>query len=660
MAQVNRCVRYFALVAPLLLGLALAAGPSAALTPEEATRVGGSLSEAGQRLASVQDAAAKVAAASPAALRELAAALERIAATPGTRSFGAQLALLVFGLGVVAALVAGFRRATRRYSQALRSDALPARGAAGQFGLDALERAIVAVAAYAIVGAWFASGTLPDLFALALLWALVRWWVAMLLVEALLRPSHAGFRLIAMSDHAAREVGAIVAVTILIGFMGISVMPVLLRAGLPIPAGQVLALVQGTLVALGCAAALWRYRSSRSAPARSMRLWSILGALGILFLWAAWSVSVLLLSFSAYHALTWSLRIAALAYLVHSLLGLSDRARWVVLVQRSVTAAAVLAIAILLAEIWLVEQLGLISSAAWISTRRSLIAAATTLFVAYVAWRYLHYWVEERLPVPADASGETPGAHQAASRLTTVLPMLRILAGAAILVVALLVALSQLGVEIAPLLAGAGVVGLAISFGAQTLVKDIITGAFFLLDDAFRVGEYIISGSYKGTVEAISLRAVKLRHHRGPLFTVPFGELRAIQNASRDWVIDKFTIGITYDSDLEKARKLIKKVGQTLAADPEHRPHILEPLKMQGVEQFGDFAIQVRVKMKTRPGEQFVIRRKANAMIKKAFDENGIKFAFPTVQVAGGAAEETGAAAQRALALVQPPSSAAP
>ncbi len=175
------------------------------------------------------------------------------------------------------------------------------------------------------------------------------------------------------------------------------------------------------------------------------------------------------------------------------------------------------------------------------------------------------------------------------------------------------------------------------------------SGVFFLFDDAFRVGEYIQSGSYKGTVESFSLRSVRLRHHRGPVYTVPFGVLGAVQNMSRDWVIDKLAIGITYDSDLEKARKLIKKIGQDLAADPEMGPQILEPLKMQGVEQFGDFAIQIRMKMMTRPGEQFVIRRKAYAAIKTAFDANGIKFAFPTVQVAGGTDSSVAAAAQQML-----------
>src|SRR3546814_1566954 len=115
--------------------------------------------------------------------------------------------------------------------------------------------------------------------------------------------------------------------------------------------------------------------------------------------------------------------------------------------------------------------------------------------------------------------------------------------------------------------------GGALAFGAQTLVKDIISGVFYLLDDAFRVGEYIQSGSYKGIVESFSLRSVKLRHHRGPLYTVPFGELGAVQNMSRDWVIDKLTIGVTYDTDLEKARKLVKQLGQALAKAPELASH---------------------------------------------------------------------------------------
>ena len=227
-----------------------------------------------------------------------------------------------------------------------------------------------------------------------------------------------------------------------------------------------------------------------------------------------------------------------------------------------------------------------------------------------------------------------------------------------VIAVAVMMALAELGVEIGPLIAGTSVVGVAIGFGAQTFVRDVIAGMFYLLDDAFRVGEYIQSGNYKGTVEGFSIRSVRLRHHRGPVYTVPFSLLGAIQNQSRDWVIDKIAVGVTYDSDLEKARKLIKQIGLELQKDPEFAPLIIEPLKMQGVEQLGDFAVQIRAKMMTLPGEQFVIRLKAYAMIKKAFDENGIKFAFPTVQVAGETEAANAAIAQHALELTRPAAAA--
>lgn len=293
-------------------------------------------------------------------------------------------------------------------------------------------------------------------------------------------------------------------------------------------------------------------------------------------------------------------------------------------------------------ELWGFDTFG----EAQVRLRRALLASSFDLFaallLAVLGWQLVKISIDRRL-APRHVNGMLV---EPSARERTLLPLARRFTMAVLAVMTIMLVLSGLGVNIGPLLAGAGIVGLAIGFGAQTLVRDIITGVFFIMDDAFRVGEYIVADDYKGTVEAIGLRAVKLRHHRGSVYTVPFGELRAVQNMSRDWVIDKFTVGITYDSDIEKARKLIKAVGKSLAADPEHAPHILEPLKMQGVEEFGDFAIKIRVKMKTRPGEQFVIRRKANAMIKKAFDEHGIKFAFPTVQVAGEGAAAAAAAHQ--------------
>src|SRR6516162_3486534 len=276
------------------------------------------------------------------------------------------------------------------------------------------------------------------------------------------------------------------------------------------------------------------------------------------------------------------------------------------------------------------------------------------LLIADVLWHAAKAAIDSKLARTADLGDANSEESRRRALLRTLLQIFRNVLFVLVIAVAAMMALAELGVEIGPLIAGASVVGVAIGFGAQTFVRDVIAGMFYLLDDAFRVGEYIQSGNYKGTVDGFSIRSVRLRHHRGPVDTVPFSLLGAIQNQSRDWVIDKLAVGITYDSDLERARKLIKQIGLDLANDPEFAPLILEPLKMQGVEQLGDFAVQIRLKMMTLPGEQFVIRRKAYAMIKKAFDENGIKFVFPTVQVAGEGEPATAAATQHALELTRP------
>lgn len=325
-----------------------------------------------------------------------------------------------------------------------------------------------------------------------------------------------------------------------------------------------------------------------------------------------------------------------------------------VLAERALRAAILIATALLLARAWEIDLTGLAGGeTGWVRLARGALHAAVILLLADLGWRVAKTVIDGRLAEDGDDGGDAEAARRRA-RLRTLLPILRNILAVVLAVMAALMTLSALGVEIGPLVAGAGVVGVAVGFGAQTVVKDVISGVFFLLDDAFRVGEYIQSGSYKGTVESFSLRSLKLRHHRGPLTTVPFGDLGAVENMSRDWVIDKLTIGVAYDTDLEKARKLIKKIGQEIAADPEFAGQIIEPLKMQGVEQFGDFAIQIRLKMMTRPGEQFVPRRRAYARIKQAFDDAGIKFAFPTVQVGGGAAGEEAAAAQKGLEMTRP------
>src|SRR5208283_4073904 len=272
--------------------------------------------------------------------------------------------------------------------------------------------------------------------------------------------------------------------------------------------------------------------------------------------------------------------------------------------ERGIRALLFIAAAAVLAWGWgidLVEHLTTGEDTLFSRLVHGVLSAVVILLVADVLWHVIKTAIDRKLAASADPDQpNTDEAHRRA-RLRTLLPIFRNILFVVIIAFAVLMALSAMGVQIAPLVAGAGVVGIAVGFGAQTFARDVIAGMFYLLDDAFRVGEYIQAGRYKGTVEGFSIRSVRLRHHRGPVFTVPFNLLGAVENMSRDWVIDKIAIGVTYDSDLEKARKLIKQVGVELQNDPEFAPLIIEPLKMQGVDNLGDFAVQIRAKMMTLP-----------------------------------------------------------
>ena len=283
---------------------------------------------------------------------------------------------------------------------------------------------------------------------------------------------------------------------------------------------------------------------------------------------------------------------------------------------------------------------------------RGLLHGVVILLVADMLWHLAKAYIGRTLEMAA--VDETVSAEEAArrSRLRTLLPIFRNMLAVFLAAVAVLMVLSGLGVQIGPLIAGAGIFGVAIGFGSQTLVKDVLSGVFFMLDDAFRVGEYIQSGSYKGTVESFSLRSVKLRHHRGPVFTVPFGDLGAVQNMSRDWVIDKFRIRVPFDTDVKKVKKLLKGIGAELLADPELAPQIIETVKMKGVEQFGDFGMELSFAFMAKPGHQSVVRRRAYTMIQQAFAENGIHFAQPTVQV-GSDEKQAAAAAANVISIAQ-------
>jgi len=263
-----------------------------------------------------------------------------------------------------------------------------------------------------------------------------------------------------------------------------------------------------------------------------------------------------------------------------------------------------------------------------------------TLLLAHIVWELINAAINRKLAEGGfveeaenkDDEDEWGGAG-AKDRSQTLLPMLRKFIGVVMVVMVTLIVLSSIGVEIGPLLAGAGVIGLAIGFGAQKLVRDILSGIFFLMDDAFRVGEYLDAGGISGTVEQITLRTIKLRHHRGMLQIVPLGDLKSITNFMRGGMVVKFDLKLPYDTDIDKVRKIIKKVGKKMLLDEELGPDFIKPLKSQGVRSVGDSVMTFRAKFTARPGTHFVIRREAYKHITAALEKAGIHYAHRKVIV---------------------------
>lgn len=256
--------------------------------------------------------------------------------------------------------------------------------------------------------------------------------------------------------------------------------------------------------------------------------------------------------------------------------------------------------------------------------------------IAYIVWEFFNALIERSLPQEMDAitaleEGEGGGA--GATRAETLLPLMRTCLTVALISFLVLSVLHSLGIAITPLLAGAGVVGIAIGFGAQKLVQDVLSGIFFLVDDAFRKSEYIEIEDLRGTVEKISLRSMQLRHHLGAVQTIPYGEIKTVKNLSRDWITMKLELRLSYDADIEQVRKIIKKVGQTMLEDENLGPSFILPLKSQGVMRVEESALIVRMKFTTKPGEQWVIRREAYRNVRDALSEAGIFFAHREIRV---------------------------
>ncbi len=215
------------------------------------------------------------------------------------------------------------------------------------------------------------------------------------------------------------------------------------------------------------------------------------------------------------------------------------------------------------------------------------------------------------------------------AQMKTLGPLVRGIVQGFIIVIASLMILSDLGVQIGPLLASAGVVGIALGFGAQTLVKDFLTGLFLVVEDIVAVGDNVAIGDKSGTVEAMTLRTIRVRNMDGTLHILPYSEAQVISNRTQTFSAYVFDLGVAYDTNFDHAFAVMRRVGESLQADPAFGPRILHPLEVMGVDQLGDSSITLRARFRTAPGEQWAVGREYNRRIKEAFDAEGIEIPFP-------------------------------
>jgi len=236
------------------------------------------------------------------------------------------------------------------------------------------------------------------------------------------------------------------------------------------------------------------------------------------------------------------------------------------------------------------------------------------------------------------------------AQLATLEPLLKGVAQTAIVIVALLMSLSELGVKIGPLLAGAGVVGVALGFGAQTLVKDFLTGIFLIVEDIVSVGDIVRIGDSGGLVEQMTLRTIRLRDFDGTVHVFPYSEAQVLHNLTKSFSYYVFDLQVSYGSDLDAALSIMRKVGARLKADPDFADKILEPIEVVGVDNLADSGVVLKARIKTQPLQQWTVGREYNRRIKLAFDEAGVEIPFPHLKVVMPERQVAELAGQRANA----------
>ncbi len=555
----------------------------------------------------------------------------------------------------------------RRFSASVRSQieaAMPTQLVAKcgyqmlRFGLDALALVVFQVVAIGTFFAMYHGHEPVRLTVLTYIGAVVvvRW--TSLITRFLLAPAAPALRLLPFDDGAARKLHREIVCLAAIGAVLMLTSSLLQSLELEQNLASLVGMIAGTLFTIAIIVTIWRARApiagliydgaeENGAGGRVRQIfaqsWHVLASFYVIVIATMATVSALLDEVSTTTPGVVSLLIVIAVPLLDAAIGkaIEDGGKagpnhFKLAIRRGLRLLIILVAIMIFARIWGFDVFDIAAQGVGEQVSRAILDIGFTLLLAYVGWEILRsaidrYIAEEDVVPDGESGGE--GGGTGTSRLRTLMPLFRNALFATLCVMVTMIVLSSLGVDIGPLIAGAGVIGLAIGFGAQTLVRDIVSGVFFLIDDAFRIGEYIDLGDVKGTVENISIRSMRLRHHRGPVHTVPFGEIRFLTNYSRDWTIVKLDFRVTYDTSLKQVKNVFKQINQELAADPEMGPNLLEPLKSQGVKAMEDSAMIIRAKFTAKPGQQFLIRRAVYMRVQQLFREQGIQFAHRRVAV---------------------------
>lgn len=299
--------------------------------------------------------------------------------------------------------------------------------------------------------------------------------------------------------------------------------------------------------------------------------------------------------------------------------------RYLSVIQTALRTAVSIAAVLALLQTWGIDSFALLTSPAGKKITSGAVTIGLVLLLALVFWEVVVAAIERYL----HATDDKGTVRQRSARVRTLLPLLRNVVFIVLTVMVVLIVLSELGVNIAPLLAGAGVVGLAVGFGAQKLVQDVITGAFILFEDSVSVGDQVDVGGHVGTVEALNIRSIRLRDAAGSVHTIPFSSVTAVTNMNKGFANAMFDIGVAYRENTDEVCEIMREVGKDLQADSAFGHLILSPLEVFGVDRFADSAVMIKAQFKTLPLKNAVIQREFNRRLKMTFDERGIEMPFP-------------------------------